>query len=378
MSRIHCLVLVAALAATGAVAGSRARQEPLYPIAQAPEQFRPAIQQADLLIIALQNANLAELKRELARGGPAGAIKSCHLDVTGAAYQEARQRGVAVGRTSDRVRNPLNAPKPWAAPVVEKYAGQPAAGVDGFVVDLGNRIGVLRPIVHRSMCSACHGPEEKFTPGVRAELEERYPVDRARNFKEGELRGWFWVEVPRKPDASASQNGLVMDRDNDGQDAELLADFDRRVRAYVDLHRRLEAPLPPLRVSSNPMEIQRARDLLGEAIRQVRKDAGQGDVFTPPIASVFRRLVKEGCQARFVELLATVNEELEHPIVPPCVNEPWGATAMFSMMPPAVLNALPPLPEELEYRFINRDLVLYDGHANLIVDFVRDAIPPTT
>jgi hypothetical protein len=36
------------------------------------------------------------------------------------------------------------------------------------------------------------------------------------------------------------------------------------------------------------------------------------------------------------------------------------------------------LPEELEYRFINRDLVLYDGHANLIVDFVRDAIPPTT
>jgi len=33
---------------------------------------------------------------------------------------------------------------------------------------------------------------------VKAELAERYPADRAVGFTEGELRGWFWLEL-RKP-----------------------------------------------------------------------------------------------------------------------------------------------------------------------------------
>jgi hypothetical protein len=33
---------------------------------------------------------------------------------------------------------------------------------------------------------------------VREELAERYPADRATGFKVGDIRGWFWVEVPNK------------------------------------------------------------------------------------------------------------------------------------------------------------------------------------
>jgi hypothetical protein len=44
-------------------------------------------------------------------------------------------------------------------------------------------------------------------------------------------------------------------------------------------------------------------------------------------------------------------------------------------MPPDLLAALPRLPPGLEYRFINRDLVLRDLDANLIIDFVPEAIP---
>jgi hypothetical protein len=32
-------------------------------------------------------------------------------------------------------------------------------------------------------------------------------------------------------------------------------------------------------------------------------------------------------------------------------------------------------PRELEYRFVHRDLVLWDVRADLIVDVLRDAIP---
>jgi hypothetical protein len=57
---------------------------------------------------------------------------------------------------------------------------------------------VMRPIAHRAICSPCHGRDDQLTPKVRAELAERYPKDRATGFKDGDLRGWLWVEVPKQ------------------------------------------------------------------------------------------------------------------------------------------------------------------------------------
>jgi hypothetical protein len=43
-------------------------------------------------------------------------------------------------------------------------------------------------------------------------------------------------------------------------------------------------------------------------------------------------------------------------------------------MHPAVLQALPPLPPELQYRMVGCDLVLIDVHADLIVDILPYAL----
>jgi uncharacterized protein DUF3365 len=126
-------------------------------------------------------------------------MQACHLDTTFAAFRTARQEGVAAGRTSDRLRNPLNVPPAWAASVVKAYSGRRAAEVDGFAVDMGDRVGVLRPIVHTRTCEPCHGAADKIGAGVRAVLEDRYPQDRGVGFSVGEIRGWFWVEAPKTP-----------------------------------------------------------------------------------------------------------------------------------------------------------------------------------
>jgi hypothetical protein len=118
--------------------------------------------------------------------------------VVGAIQRLARAEGIAAGRTSDRLRNPANAPRAWAAPLVTANAGRLARDIDGFAVDLGNAVGVLRPIAERPMCASCHGPAAKMAPAVSAALEARYPADRAVGFAEGEIRGWFWVEVPKR------------------------------------------------------------------------------------------------------------------------------------------------------------------------------------
>ena len=191
-------VALVAVLIVGVAAAARERQPPAtYPVAEAPESFRPAVQHADMVILTLQSALLSELRRRLDVVGPADALTSCHLSAIPVEQRANRNEGVAVGRTSARLRNPANAPRAWASPIVQRYAATPRAKVDGFVVDLGDRVGVLRPIREQPICQSCHGPEKSLGPGVRALLARRYPVDEAVGFHEGDIRGWFWVEVRR-------------------------------------------------------------------------------------------------------------------------------------------------------------------------------------
>jgi len=184
------------------LAASLQAQSPLPPgtwrIEDAPPELRHSISRADLIVASMQDALLRELTNALNQGGPTFAIQSCHIDVIGAIRRIEGREGIAAGRTSDRLRNPTNAPSAWAAPLVAAHAGHSAREVDGFVLDRGDTVGVLRPIAQRSMCASCHGPAEKLDPGVFAALRERYPKDRAVGFKEGEIRGWFWVEMPKQ------------------------------------------------------------------------------------------------------------------------------------------------------------------------------------
>ncbi len=171
---------------------------PTYPVAEAPRDLQPAIRRGDLLIVSLQGALLTRLRTDLDAGGPELAIQSCHLAATAATNRAARDEGVAAGRTAARLRNPTNAARPWAAPIVARYADQPSTAVAGFAVDLGDRVGVLRPIREQPICASCHGPEDKLSIGLRAHLAELYPRDRATGFRDGDIRGWFWVEIPKQ------------------------------------------------------------------------------------------------------------------------------------------------------------------------------------
>ena len=183
------------------LAASLQAQSPLpagtWRLADAPPELQSPISRASLIIVSMQDAMLRELSEGLALGGPEFALKSCHIDVVGITRRIGRQEGVTAGRTSDRLRNSANAPKTWAAPLVAAYAGRRTRDVEGFAVDLGDRVGVLRPIAEQPMCASCHGPADKVSPAVREALGGRYPGDRATGFSEGEIRGWFWVEVPK-------------------------------------------------------------------------------------------------------------------------------------------------------------------------------------
>ena len=52
---------------------------------------------------------------------------------------------------------------------------------------------------------------------------------------------------------------------------------------------------------------------------------------------------------------------------------PYPETAPLARVPATILTALPPVPDDVEYRFVGRRLVLRDARANLVVDVLPDA-----
>ena len=132
--------------------------------------LRPAIARADAIIAAMHDALLWELNSGLQQGGATLAIQSCHMDSDRVAQRVGRRRGCR-GRANQRpAAQSRQRAEVRAAPLVIANAGRRAKDVAGFAVDLGGKLGVLRPIAEEPRCAACHGPADKFVTAVRAEL----------------------------------------------------------------------------------------------------------------------------------------------------------------------------------------------------------------
>ena len=154
--------------------------------------------------------------------------------------------------------------------------------------------------------------------------------------------------------------------------------FVQRVEEYVALHRRLEDPLPREVVTADPSALFVSRHALALAIRAARADARQGDIFSPAIAQYFRMAIASALHEGEIHDMLAIVEEENSVDIPARVNAEYPAGASIPLMPTCLLAALPQLPPELEYRFLGRDLILWDVHAGLIVDFVPGAIPEMT
>jgi hypothetical protein len=154
--------------------------------------------------------------------------------------------------------------------------------------------------------------------------------------------------------------------------------FGERVQAYAELHGRLADALPPLTVTNDPSSIVLARRALAGALRAARPTARQGDMFSPDVARVFRRLVAEALAGRHIDRLFMDLYDEDWPLpygVRPQVNDPYPKGATHAV-PPILLQRLPALPANIEYRIVCDDLVLWDVDADLVIDFLPGALGP--
>ena len=157
--------------------------------------------------------------------------------------------------------------------------------------------------------------------------------------------------------------------------AKTIAEFQKRVEAYSAMHKKLESTLPALSKESTPEQIDGHQRNLAGLVAKERITAKQGDLFTLEMQAMVRDLIKQVFVKGDAKLLrASIMDENPGP-VKLTINGRYPDTVPMASMPTDVLKGLPPLPEELEYRFVGETLVLFDPHAHTIADFVPNALP---
>jgi hypothetical protein len=158
-------------------------------------------------------------------------------------------------------------------------------------------------------------------------------------------------------------------------DAKTMVEFEKRVQEYVALHRKLEATLTNLPNEASPKQIDDHQRALGKLIQEARATAKPGDLFTPDMRRVVRRLlarVFRGPDGQQVK--RSILDEYTGPARMQ-VNSRYPDDVPLSTVPAQVLQNLPTLPEDLEYRFVGDRLILLDSHAHIIADYVEKVFP---
>ena len=158
-------------------------------------------------------------------------------------------------------------------------------------------------------------------------------------------------------------------------DEQVTAQFESRMKNYLDLHRRLENSLPKLPKEATPEQLDKNQRELGQLIKAERAGAKQGEFFSPGMQALVKRTmdgVMSGPDGKTIK--ASIMDE--NPGVPNLsVNDRYPDAIPLSTMPPQVLDHLPKLDEDIEYRFIGKRLALIDAHAHIIIDFTDNVLP---
>lgn len=149
-----------------------------------------------------------------------------------------------------------------------------------------------------------------------------------------------------------------------------VADFSARVRRYAELRTMLQSGLPPLALTSNPADILRAEFALARRLRLERRELRRGNIFSREISAAFRAALRPEIDGE--TLIAIMDEnpgEFSHR-----VDGTYPKERALSTVPANVLQVLPTLPADIQYRFLGPHLVLHDTRANTIVDQMTCAI----
>ena len=135
-----------------------------------------------------------ELKKAMKSGGPPNAIQVCAEKAPAIARQLSDESGWYLKRVSLKPRNAETAtPDAWEKKVLQQFDERQANGENAdkmaYAEIVDGRFRFMKAQGVEGVCLACHGAELK--PATEAALAEQYPLDTARGYQLGQIRGAF-------------------------------------------------------------------------------------------------------------------------------------------------------------------------------------------
>lgn len=148
---------------------------------------------ADEFQINLKNI----LGKELQINGVVSALSVCSDTAQMLTQNYSLSQQVDIKRVSLKNRNPINKPDAFEQKILEKFESQHLAGklTDSTIyIDITREnnkefIRFMKPIFVQPPCLLCHGDDISVAPEISVILNHKYPYDKARNYKTGDLRG---------------------------------------------------------------------------------------------------------------------------------------------------------------------------------------------
>ncbi|MDP9268194.1 MAG: hypothetical protein M3P27_07680 [Acidobacteriota bacterium] len=165
------------------------------------------------------------------------------------------------------------------------------------------------------------------------------------------------------------------------EDAASFKEFTARVNEYLKLHKAVEKQLPAMKdKEALPEMITAHQQALARKLAEKRPNAKPGDIFTHRSREAFRHVIRGVFRnpktGTVTTTVSSINRQRRTAkAVPLKVNGNYPDAEAETTFPPALLQKLPLLPEELAYRIVGRDLVLVDLKANMVVDLLHEVIP---
>lgn len=137
------------------------------------------------------------LMKNMKAGGPLQAVNVCSDTAALLTSSFSKLMGVNVKRFSLNNRNSENYPNQYEKEYLkyfEKLNSKKELISESYLLktvesDGQNNVALVKPIFIEAPCLSCHGSEDQISSDVAMLINKKYPNDKAKGYKIGELRG---------------------------------------------------------------------------------------------------------------------------------------------------------------------------------------------
>ena len=162
-------------------------------------------QEAKSAIMKMAKALKTNMKKNMKAGGVKQAATFCLKNATKIENEvnSSYPKGISVKRISLKYRNPANKPSEDEEKVLKQIQSEYEAKKEipkMIVKEVSkNSYKVYKPIfINKGVCLLCHGDDKSRDKEAYKLIKQKYPKDKAIDYKMGDFRGAFVVDIVKK------------------------------------------------------------------------------------------------------------------------------------------------------------------------------------